>query len=334
MKPLNRKVFLIIVALAGGIPAWAQGCETRDEIPGASRTAIESAAQQVFDQASRTDVNGLREGSIPSLQSSFSGIAGAVTDNKTAFAGAKTQLRAEFLLDTGTTPPADGRFYCGVFGAGGQSSGSAEFEIPGLPPGKYAVVIQDFIGNKGPYALTTIFQEISGRGWKLAGFYVRPETAVGHDGLWYLERAREYKARSQNHNAWFYYLTSWDLLAPVTFMDSALLSKISQESNSVLPRDVPVAGKAVSYSANGKTYNITDMSVLRSDSSFDLSIRYSVASAADFNATIADARSLAQAFAAQYPELKDAFNNVWAHAVDPSGGDVVGLINLKPGAKP
>jgi hypothetical protein len=333
MKALIPKVFLTTVAVAAGIPAWAQGCETRDEIPAASRTAIESAALQVFDQASRGDVNSLRDSAIPSLQSSFSGIAGAVSDNKPALAGAKTQLRTAFLLDTGATPPADGRFYCGVFGASGQTSG-AEFEIPGLPPGKYAVVIQDFIGNKGPYALTTIFQEISGRGWKLAGFYVRPETAGGHDGLWYLERAREYKARSQNHNAWFYYLTSWDLLAPVTFMDSALLSKISQESNSSLPKDVPVGGKTVSYSANGKTYNITDMSVFRTDNSFDLSIRYSVASATDFNATLADAQSLARAFAAQYPELKDAFNNVWAHAVDPKGADVVGLVNLKPAAKP
>ncbi|HMF90087.1 MAG TPA: hypothetical protein VKL40_05540 [Candidatus Angelobacter sp.] len=333
MKPLIPKVFLVIVALAAGIPAWAQGCVTRDEIPAASRTAIESAAQQVFDQASRGDANALRQNAIPSLQSNFGGIAGAVNDNKPALTGAKTQLRIEFLLDTGATPPADGLFFCGVFGAGGMSSGSAQFEIPGLPAGKYAVVIQDFIGSKGPYALTTIFQEASG-GWKLAGFYVRPESAGGHDGLWYLERAREYKAKSQNHNAWFYYLTSWDLMAPVTFMDTALLSKISQESNSALPKDVPVGGKPVSYSANGKTYNITDMSVFRTENSFDLSIKYSVASAADFNATLADAQSLARAFAAQYPELKDAFNNVWAHAIDPNGADVTGLVNLKPAAKP
>lgn len=334
MKPLKRKVFLTIVALAAGIPAWAQSCETRDEIPAPSRTAVESAAQQVFDQAGRGDVNALREGAIPSLQSNFTGIAGAVNDNKPALAGARTQLRTTFLLDTGATPPADGRFYCGVFGASGQGAGSAAFEIPGLPPGKYAIVIQDFIGSKGPYALTTIFQEISGKGWKLAGFYVRPETAGGHDGLWYLERAREYKAKSQNHNAWFYYLTSWDLLAPVTFMDTALLSKISQESNSALPKDFPVGGKTVSYPANGKTYNIIDMSVYRTDNSFDLSIRYLAASTADFTATQTEARALASAFANQYPELREAFNNIWVHAVDPSGGDVVGLITLKPAAKP
>jgi hypothetical protein len=59
-----------------------------------------------------------------------------------------------------------------------------------------------------------------------------------------------------------------------------------------------------------------------------------VPSTADFNGTQADARGLATAMVAQYPELKDAFTNVWAHAVDPNGGEAVGLINLKQAAKP
>jgi hypothetical protein len=331
MKRLIMKVLLVPVALAAGLPAWSQGCDTHDEIPAQARASMESAAQQAFDQAGRGDVNALRSSAIPSLQSNFGGITGAVNDNKAAFAGARSQLRATFLLDTGPTPSADGNFVCGVFGANGQTANSAEFYIPGLPAGKYAIVIQDFIGDKGPYALTTIFQESGG--WKLAGFYVRPETAGGHDGIWYLQRARDYKAKGQNHNAWFFYITAWDLMAPVTFMDSALLHKITQESSGIQPKDVP-AGTPVNYSANGKTYNITDMSVLHAGNSFDLSIKYSVASTADFNATLADARSLATAFVTQYPELRDVFNNVWAHAVDTNGGDVPGLIPLKTAAKP
>jgi len=331
MNRLILKHLLAIVALAASIPAWSQGCDTRDEIPAQARTSMENAAQQVFDQASRGDLTALRASSAPSLQSGFADVSGAITDNKAAFAGAKAQLRAVFLLDTGPTPSSDGNFVCGVFGAGGQTATSAEFYIPGLPAGKYAIVIQDFIGGKGPYALTTIFQDTGG--WKLAGFYIRPETASGHDGIWYLQRARDYKSKGQNHNAWFFYLTAWDLMAPVKFMDSALLHKIVQESNGIQPKDVP-AGTPVNYSANGKTYSITDMTVLHGDNSFDLSIKYTVPSTADFNATLADARSLATAFVAQYPELKDVFNKVWAHAVDARGGDVPGLIDLKPAAKP
>jgi hypothetical protein len=326
MKRLCLHIFLAVGLAAAEVAARAQGCDTRDEIPAQSRTAAENAAQLVFAAASRGDVNALRASAIPSLQANFGGISGAVNDNKAAFAGAHAQLRTSFLLDTGDKPSQDGRFYCGVFGGGGtQGTNSAEFDIPGLPAGKYAIVIQDFIGNKGPYALTAIFQEVGG--WKLAGFHVRPESALGHDGIWYLTRARDYKAKGQNHNAWFYYATSWNLLAPVTFMDSGLLSKITQESAAIQPKDVP-SGNPVGYTANGKTYTITDMTVLYVDT-LDLSIKYSVAGGGDFVRTQADARALATALVAQYPELKEGFSRVWVHAIDPNGGDVVGLVNLK-----
>lgn len=332
MKRLILKIFWAAMVLTAAVPAWPQACETRDEIPAPAKTSMDNAAKQVFDQAVGGDVNSLRANAIPSLQSSFGGIAAAVNDNKAAFAGTHPELRTSFLLDTGPAPSQDGRFYCGVFGAGGLGADSAEFDLPSLPVGKYAIVIQDFIGSKGPYSLTTIFQDVSG--WKLAGFYVYPESALGHDGIWYLQRARDYKSKGQNHNAWFYYVTSWELLAPVRFMDSRLLSKITQELSGIQPKDVPAGGRAVDYAANGKTYKITDMSVLPTEKTLDLSIKYSVASTADFNATQADARNLANAFVAQHPELKDVFNNVWAHAIDANGGDVVGLVNLKPAAKP
>lgn len=332
MKQFSLKLTPILLMIwVVAAPARPQTCQTHDEIPPPAKTALESGAQQVFDQASRGDSNTMRLNAGPLLQAGFDGVAAAVNDNKPALAGARPQIRALFLLDTGPTPAADGRFYCGVFGASGLTGNSAEFDIPGLPAGKFGIAIQDFIGNKGPYSLTTIFQDAGG--WKLAGFYVHPEMAGGHDGIWYLDHARDYKAKGQAHNAWFYYITSWQLMAPVTFMDTKLLSKITQESNSAQPKDIATGGNAVTYSANGKTYKITDMSVFPTDKTFDLSIRYSVPSTADFNATQTDARNLANAYITQYPELKDVFTNVMAHAVDASGGDVVGLVALKPASK-
>lgn len=314
--------------LATAISACAQSCETKDDISDADKSSLQTSARQLFEQLSMGNMNALQANTVAAQ---YNGIATVANDNKDALSGARAQLRTYFLLDTGQTPSPDGRFYCGVFGAGGMSSGSAEFDLPGLPAGKYAVVIQDVQGSKGPYALGAVFQNAGG--WKLAGLQVRPETALGHDGLWYLQQARSYKAKNQNHNAWFYYVTSWDLLAPVTYMDSGLLNKITQESTSIQPKDVPT-GSPVTFSANGKTYNITAMSVYRTDKSFDLSFKYQAASTADFAATALEARNVANAFVTQYPELKEAFNNVWAHAVDANGGDVPGIVTLKPAAKP
>lgn len=309
------------------------GCQKGDEIPEAVRAAVETAAQHAFDQASRGDVVALRAGSIDSLQANFNGVAAVVAENKAALAGARAQTRAIFVLNAvlnaGASPDS---YTCGAFSASGLASGSAVFNLPGLAPGKWAIAIQDITGPKGPFAMTTIFQDVSG--WKLAGFYVRPEAANGHDGLWYLLRAREYKAKGQGHNAWFYYVTSWDLLAPVKFMETNLLGKIIQESAGLQPPYLPLSGSTVNFSANGKTYTLTEISVFGTDKSLDLAIKYTVPSAADFAATQADARSLATAFAGQHPELKDAFDNLWAHAVDPSGADVAAAVSLKGTAKP
>ena len=316
----------LTVLLVFSLPAFSQNCQTRDEIAPQVKSAIESAAQQVFTQASQDNANAIRANTIPSFANS---IAGVVNDNKAAFAGAaNSQVRTSFLLDTGNAPSPDGTFYCGVFSASGMNANGAEFVIPNLPVGKYGIVIQDFTGNKGPYSLSTIFQDMNG--WKLAGFYVRPESLMGHDGIWYLTHAREFKAKNQNHDAWFYYLTSWDLLAPVTFMNTKLLGNIVKESNPIQPKDVPSGSNPATFTANGKSYTITQMSVYPNGNNLDLQLKYSVPSTSDFNAAQADARNLATALVTQYPELKEIFNNIWAHAVDPSGAEAVGLIKLKP----
>ncbi len=328
MKQSIRKTVLALAIAIAGSPAWSQTCQTADEIPKPVKTALEAAAQKTFEQASFGDVDAMHANIAPSAQASFAGMAAAVKDNKPVLVGTTPQLRISFLLDTGATPSPEGKFYCGVFGAAGATASAAEFDLPGLPAGKYGIVIEDLQGAKGPYALTTIFQDAGG--WKLAGFYVRPETALGHDGLWYLRRAREYKSQGQMHNAWFYYVTAWDLMAPVTFMDSNLLAKITEESNSIQPKDVPVAGNVVNYSANGKTYKMSEIIVFRTETTLDLSIKYSVASTKDIATAQKDARALADAFVAQYPELREAFNNVWARAVDPAGGVAVGVLKLKP----
>ena len=326
MKQLTLKFLTASLVLAGSLSAWAD-CQSKDEIPEPARKAIAAAAQQAFDQTAGGDVNSLKASAIPSLQSNFNGIAGAVTDNKDAFTGAKAQLRNMYLIDTGSTPDPDGVFYCGVYGGGGMNANTAEFHLPGIPAGKYAITIQDFIGNKGPYVLSIIFQDAAG--WKVAGYQIRPGSAAGHDGLWYLVQARDYKSKGQAHNAWFYYQNSLDLLEPATYLNTKMIGTITDESNSILPKDVPVDGKPVTFTAGGKSYKITEMTFFRNEKNFDLTVKYSVPSTSDFNGTQTDARNLANAMVAQYPELKDGFNNIWVHAIDANGGDVVGLVKLK-----
>jgi hypothetical protein len=315
----------MITALAGPRAATAQSCMRASEMQPQDRTAIERSAQQIFDHASRGDTEGLRANTVTNY---FSGIAGVVNDNRTALSGASVQLRAEYLLDSGAA--GGGHFYCGVFTSQGLTAGGAEFYLPGLSAGRYAIVIEDVNGSKGPFAMTEILQESGG--WKLAGLYFRPESAAGHDGLWYRAQAKQFQAKGQTLNAWLYYITAWELMAPVKFMNTRLLGRIGEEARAIEPKDLPSQGKPMAFSAGGKTYQITELGSYFSPSGVDVQLRYSVPSTADFNATQADAHNLATAFAAQHPELKDSFNAIWAHAIDGKGGDVAGLATLKPPA--
>ncbi len=331
MKHLIQRTVLASVIALVSFPAWSQTCQTKDDVPDGVRRAVESASQQVFDQAGRSDMAGIRAGSMPSLQSGFADIAAAIKDHQTVFTGQRPPLRAMYVLSTGNDPKPSGSFYCGIYGTDDTTATNAEFNIPGLPQGRYAVTIQDVGGTDAPHALTMIFQEAGG--WKLAGFYIRPEEAAGHDGLWYFQHARDYKAQGKVHNAWFYYVAAWDLMSPATFMSTNLLTKIAQEASIVQPGDVPRSGSSgsdVTFSANGSTWRITEMSVVRGPKNLDLTLKYSVPNAADFNAMQANARALCNAYLTKYPELRDGFTTILAHAVDSSGRDVVGIVPLKP----
>src|SRR5437762_360581 len=101
MNKFGFRVVLAFLTLAGAVSAYAQSCQLRDEIPDQVKLAVENSAQQIFEQASRGDVNTIKANTIAALQSNFNGIASAITDNKAAIAGAHTQLRNSFLLDIG-----------------------------------------------------------------------------------------------------------------------------------------------------------------------------------------------------------------------------------------
>ena len=53
-----------------------------------------------------------------------------------------------------------------------------------------------------------MFSEVlqqTGIDWKLGGLYIKSAQVAGHDSDWFLAQARDYKAKVQMHNAWFFY---------------------------------------------------------------------------------------------------------------------------------
>ncbi len=311
--------------LPGGQVLVAQTCSSGPDLDDATKAAIDAAAKQYLDMSKHGDVAGLKANAIPGIAGDFGTIEQAVVTNKPFLAEGNPTITGSYLLDASESkaalPRAD--FYCGIY----NSPDRLTFSIPNLPPGKYAIVIQKANG-KDPITLTLVLQNVAGA-WKLAGYYPRLDAIGGHDGQWYLTKAREYKAKGQSHDAWFYYLTAWDLTAPVNFMSTPQLDKMAEEMQSARPADLPSSEAPLNLSANGKAFKVTEITAVPVDNNLDLRVIYQNANASDSGVAFKDNMTMIRAIVAKYPEVRDAFDSVIARAVDGSGHEYGSLLPMK-----
>lgn len=313
---------LVLTAQNQPAPAAAkatESCNTVQDIDAGARAGIEAVAQQLFSAAAVGNVAAMQQASIPGVAGNFQGIAFAVNRDKDKIAGGRAQVRNEWLLDAPGTQTYDrAEFFCGTYNSPQHTS----FEIPSLPPGKYAVVIQDVSGTKQPFVITYVLQQEAGQ-WKLAGYQAKARQVGAHDGLWYWVQARDYKKQGSQHLSFFYYNIAADLLAPVPFMSTPQLEALYQEQQANIPKDLPQnPQQPVPLTLNGQTYNIVQAFVVPDDKQgLDLVYKYSSPDISDQVKTFQQNMAFIKALAQQYPEYKQAFTSIVARAVAPNGQD-------------
>src|SRR5579864_7667939 len=303
----------------------AQTCSSDGDLDAGTKAAIESAARQFLNMSKNGDVAGLKSNSIPAISGDFGAIENAVITNRQYLAEGPSSIAGSYLLDAsqakGTLARAD--FYCGIY----NSPDRLSFSIPNLPAGKYAIAIQK-VSGKDPITLTLILQNLGGA-WKLAGYYPRLDAIGGHDGQWYLAKAREYKSKGQVHDAWFYYLTGWDLTAPVNFMSTPQLDKIAQEMETARPSDLPSTQSPMDLATSGKIFKISELAPVPVGDDLNLRVRYQSADASNSAVAFQDNMAVIKGIVAKYPELRGAFTAVVARAVDNSGHEYGSLLAMK-----
>jgi hypothetical protein len=320
---------LLMGAFLYGASANAQTCQTSVDMSADVQAALKTTAQHYFEMAAHGDTAALKQNSIASVASSFGGIEAVVKENQAIFSGAKTTIRPSFLLIAdGPEPLARAEFLCGVFGKTGQTENSAVFVLPNLPPGKYGVTILDVNSGQAASTLTFILQQ-AGTEWKLGGLYVRSSQASGHDATWFIQRARDFKAKSKNRDAWLYYREAIALSIPVDFMSTLFTDKLYEEVQSTQPADLPANGSTVDLTANGKVYHLTEIFPLAVGNDLDVVVKYQYPDVSDTARTFQENMTLIKALVAKFPELHEAFAGVVARAVEPSGRDYGSLLAMK-----
>jgi len=320
----------LLMVFASSLAVRAQTCLTSDDMDSATRTALQTTAGRYFDMAARGDGGSLRQNSIPGVAADFAGVQAVITDNKDNFAGVQPVTQLQVLLKAeGAAPLQRAEFLCGLFSANGQTANSSEFVIPNLPPGNYGVVVLNPKTAKGPYAVSFVLQQ-QGADWKLAGFYVKATMVGAHDGNWFADRARAFKAKGENHDAWFYYLEARDLLSPVNFMYTQITDRLYDEMQQVKPPDLPPTQLA----SAGKTYKLIDMFPTVSGKELDLVVRYESPDVSDSGKTFQENTSVMKALIDKYPELPEGFEALVVRAVEPSGRDYGSLCHTTAGVLP
>ena len=168
-------------------------CTTASQLTAAQRDVLTGAAQSMMGQVRNGDIEGLRAGTIPAVAANFSGIASSAEALKPALQQATLTVDHIYVLDA-TQDQAGGsgvQFFC----TPGSSSMTVVLNFSDLPAGKYAVAILHATGVAKPQQISLILNETGANQWKLAGFFVKPMTMAGHDGVWYWEQARNYSQK-------------------------------------------------------------------------------------------------------------------------------------------
>jgi hypothetical protein len=319
----------LAVLLFSALSVVAESCQTSSDMDDATRTALTAAALRYFGLVAKGDAASLRQ----SAAADFSGIEALVKDNQSALEGSKAAARSPFLLVAeGTAPIARVEFFCGVFGANGQTRDSAVFTLNNLSPGKYGIVILDAPSSRGAYTVSVFLQQ-QGSDWKLGGLYIQAAQPAGHDGGWFATGARDFRTKGQMHNAWLYYVEAISLNSPLPFMATAVSDKLYDESQKVRPADFPGEGKTGDLStgtaAGTATSKLTAVFPLVVGDDLDLIVKYQAADISNTAQTYQNNVAVIKALVAKYPELRDAFAAVVARAVDPSGHDYGTLMAMK-----
>jgi len=319
---------IVLLALLPG-NAGAQTCQTANDMDPALRTAITNAGLRYFEMAVKGDTVSLRQSAIPSLASDFGGVQTTIQDHQPGMAGAQPSVTSFFLLNAeDATPNQRSEFYCGVFNKNGQTANSAAFYLENLPPGKYAIVLIDANSVKGRTMFSEVLQQ-TGNDWKLGGLYIKSAQVAGHDSDWFLAQARQFKAKGQMHNAWFFYLEARSLISPLPFMSTLATDKLYDESQPLQPYDLPASGKPAILAAPAGTYKLTAVFPEVVGNDLDLIVRYESANVSNTNVAYQENVNVMKALVTRFPEVRDAFSAVVARAVDTTGRDYGTLLAMK-----
>lgn len=302
---------LQFVALLPG--AFGASCITQSQMTPAQRESLVNTARIMAMQIQVGNVQGLRAITIPAVAADFGGIMDSVVRLKPFIQQASITVDTLYVLDASSEPAGSPRtdFYCG--------SPVVVLNFSDLPPGTYALAVLHATGVPQPHQISLILSKTADNHWMLAGFFDKPMTVAGHDGLWYWVSARKFAQTPSSWGAWFYYRQAAFLLDPLDLMSSPNLQKLQHESDDVHPSGLPVADSLTLRTSEGAFMLTAIDTTTEFGGKLDLEVHYhpdsvQAAQLRDPLSARKQVTDIMQALVNQHPELREAFHGFWVRA--------------------
>jgi hypothetical protein len=290
--------------------ARAVSCLTESEMTNAQRADFVRSLRALESPMQAGNTAGVKSLTVAPVAAAFDGIAQSIESLSPQIQGATFTVNSMYLLNATDVKAGaeETQFFCSV----PSSSLVVTLTIPQLPPGTYLLGLTHATGVEHPQQVSMLLQQ-DGEEWKLAGFFVRPMSLGGKEGVWYWTQARLYAQKKQDWNSYFYYQTAAFLLSPVDFLSSPNLEKLQKEAQTVRPDGLP-GQESWKLTASGKTFEITSLRTDGFSGELDLVVNYKTQSVADPVATRSEIIELMKALLAAHPELRQSFHGLWVYA--------------------
>ena len=293
--------------------AFGVSCTTQSQMTPAQRDSLANTARAMAMQIRDGDIDGLRANTIPAVAADFSGISDSVTHLRPLIQQATFTVDTLYILDASANTAGAQRtdFYCG--------SPVVVLNFTDLPAGTYALAVLHATGVPQPHQISLILSKTPDNRWMLAGFFFKPMTEAGHDGLWYWVSARKFAQTPYSWAAWLYYRQAAFLLDPLDLMSSPNLQKLQHESDDVRPNGLPVTSPLI-LNAPGEAFTVTSIdTTTESGGALDLEVHYTpnelqAAQLRNPPSARKQVTDIMLALLNQHPDLRQAFHGLWVRA--------------------
>jgi len=293
--------------------AFGASCTTQGQMTPAQRESLENTSRIMAMQIQTGDVQGLRAITIPAVAADFGGIQDSVVHLKPIIQQATVTVDSLYILDASADAPGEARtdFYCG--------SPVVVLNFTDLPPGTYALAVLHATGVPEPHQISLILSKTPENRWMLAGFFDKPMTEAGHDGLWYWVSARKFAQTPSSWAAWLYYRQAAFLLDPLDLLTSPNLQKLQHETDDVHPNGLPVTNP-MTVSAASDAFTITSIDpTTEFGGALDLEVHYTpngvqAAQLRDPPQARKQVTDIMLALLKDHPDLRQAFHGMWIRA--------------------